>query len=43
MIETYLRRRLEQRVEVATSDGKFAKGLVKPALFIRNFEYYGGC
>jgi integrase len=30
VIETYLRRRLEQRVQITTSAGKVAKGLVKP-------------
>jgi hypothetical protein len=31
VIETYLRRRLEQRVEITRSEGKVAKGLVKPS------------
>lgn len=38
VIEDYLRHRLEQRVEIATSDGKVAKGLVKPSTVHQEFR-----
>ena len=38
VIEDYLRHRLEQRVEIATSDGKIAKGLVKPSTVHQEFR-----
>ena len=38
VIETYLRRRLEDRVQITTSDGKVAKGLVKPSTVHQEFR-----
>jgi integrase len=38
LIEDYLRHRLKQRVEIATSDGKVAKGLVKPSTVHQEFR-----
>ena len=38
LIETYLRRRLEQRVEIMRSEGKVAKGLVKPSTVHQEFR-----
>jgi integrase len=37
-IETHLRRRLEQRVQISTSGGKVAKGLVKPSTVHQEFR-----
>src|SRR5215471_10366126 len=37
VIEAYLRRRLQQRVEITRSEGKVAKGLVKPSTFHQEF------
>ena len=38
LIETYLRRRLEQRVQITRSEGKVAKGLVKPSTVHQEFR-----
>jgi hypothetical protein len=38
VIETYLRGRLEQRVQVTTSDGKVPKELVKPSTVHQEFR-----
>jgi integrase len=38
VIEAYLRRRLEDRVQIMTSDGKVAKGLVKPSTVHQEFR-----
>jgi integrase len=38
VIEDYLRHRLEQRVEISTSNGKVAKGLVKPSTVHQEFR-----
>lgn len=38
MIETYLRSRLKQRVEISTAGGKIAKGLVKPSTVHQEFR-----
>ena len=38
VIEAYLRRRLQQRVEITRSEGKVAKGLVKPSTFHQEFR-----
>ena len=38
VIETYLRRRLEQRVQITRSEGKVAKGLVKPSTVHQEFR-----
>jgi integrase len=38
LIETYLRHRLEQRVQITRSEGKVAKGLVKPSTVHQEFR-----
>jgi hypothetical protein len=38
VIEAYLRRRLQQRVEITRSEGKVAKGLVKPSTVHQEFR-----
>jgi len=38
LIEAYLRQRLEQRVQITRSEGKVAKGLVKPSTVHQEFR-----
>jgi integrase len=38
VIETYLRRRLKEHVQITTSEGKVAKGLVKPSTVHQEFR-----
>ena len=38
MIETYLRRRLQERVQITTLEGKVSKGLVKPSTVHQEFR-----
>jgi excisionase family DNA binding protein len=38
MIETYLRRRFQERVQITTSEGKVLKGLVKPSTVHQEFR-----